>query len=111
MPSLIRIHLDNNDELPKELELAIKETDIDIVSIDQSHRGAIAFVDIVVALGSAGAFTALYQIICKLMEKDKDRELTIESDKKKVTLKGFKLPEAKELLKMLAPEVLAGSNS
>jgi hypothetical protein len=65
-----------------------------------------ASLDILVALGSAGAFTALYQVIASLLAKNKDRELTIERKGLKLTLKGHSLPEEKALLLQLAPELV-----
>jgi hypothetical protein len=51
--------------------------------------------------------TAIYQSINKYMERDANREITLEKDGKRITLKGHSLPEAKELLEMLYPEAIS----
>ena len=67
--------------------------------------------EIIVALGSAGAFTALYQIISKLLERHKDREIKIERAGCSISLKAHGFTEEKELLKLLAPELLPTHSS
>jgi hypothetical protein len=62
--------------------------------------------EIVVAIGSAGAFTALYQVINKFLERNKDRELRLESQGRALTIKAHSLPEEQALLKQLAPELV-----
>lgn len=62
--------------------------------------------DLLVTLGSAGAFTALYQIISMILQRHKERELTFERGETKITIKGHNLPEERELLKQLFPENL-----
>ena len=62
--------------------------------------------DIIIALGSAGAFTALYRVISKLLDKNKDREVTIKRGETEICLKGYSLPETNELLEQFAPELL-----
>lgn len=74
-------------------------------------KGAAPPTEFLVALGSAGAFTAVYKIICKYLERHKDRELTLEKDNVKVTLKGHSLPEERALMKELSLESLQESQS
>jgi hypothetical protein len=69
-------------------------------------RGLPVPFEVVVAVGSAGAFTALYQVICKVLEKDKDRELTLEYGKKKIIIKGHSIRKGKEILNNLFPEFI-----
>jgi hypothetical protein len=64
------------------------------------------FAEFLTFLGSAGAFTALYQIIGRVLTRYKDRELTIARDGLSVSLKGHGLAEEKDLLRQLAPELL-----
>ena len=73
----------------------------------QPHtRGGLASpTEIVIALGSAGAFTALYQILCKFLERNKDRVLTLERNDVKLILKGHSMPEEKDPLDQLVPEL------
>jgi hypothetical protein len=63
--------------------------------------------EIILAIGSAGAFTALYQIIGSLLKKNENRELTLKLGDVELTLKGHTLPEEEALLERLAPELLA----
>lgn len=62
--------------------------------------------EIAVALGSAGAFTALYQVLNKLLEKDKDREFRLERQGLSISIKAHSLPEEQALLAQLTPELL-----
>jgi hypothetical protein len=74
-------------------------------------RGGLPITEVVIALSSAGAFTAIYQIICKFLERHKDREITLERGKVKVTVKGHSLPEEKELLDALLTDEGRSSTS
>ncbi len=49
--------------------------------------------------------TAIYQSINKYLERDASRELTIEKDGRKITIKGHSILEQSELLEMLYPEM------
>ncbi len=62
--------------------------------------------DIIVALGSAGVFTAVYKAISSFLSRNRDRELTLERGEVKITIKGHSLPEEMDLLKKIAPELL-----
>lgn len=68
-------------------------------------------VEVLVALaGVSGAVitatvTGLYQALSKYLERDTNREVTIEVDGKKITLRGHSLKDSKQLLKELYPKV------
>lgn len=62
--------------------------------------------EIVVAIGSAGAFTAFYQVINKFLERNKDRELRLEGNGRSLSIKAHSLLEEQALLKQLAPELI-----
>lgn len=62
------------------------------------------FSNLLVILGSTGAFTAAYHIICKYMERHKDKELTLRSGDVIITIKGHSLPEERNLIRDLFPE-------
>lgn len=72
-------------------------------------RGGVSPFEIIVALGYAGAFTAIYRVIRDFLNKNKDREIKIEridiEQEIKVTIKGHNLPEERELLEKILPEV------
>lgn len=70
------------------------------------RHGAISPAEIIVALGSAGIFTAVYQAIASYLTRNQARELTLTKGKVTITIKGHSLPEESELLKQLAPELL-----
>lgn len=61
---------------------------------------------VIATLGSAGVFTAFFQILTRLLQNNKDRELLIERKGAKIVLKGHSLPEEKELISYIAPELL-----
>jgi hypothetical protein len=63
-------------------------------------------IEVIVTLGSAGAFTAVYKVISKLLDRNKDREVTMKRGEMEVCVKGYNLPETNELLDRLAPELL-----
>jgi hypothetical protein len=44
-------------------------------------------------------------VICKILEKNKDKELVVVHKDKQVTIKGHSVPEEKELIKQIAPEL------
>lgn len=96
------ISIDQSEaDLRVELVDAIKTAGLDI-SRGPRKRGE-PVVDIILTLGSAGAFTALYQIICKLLEKNKDRRLVIKYKGGEVEITGHSLPEELSLLQKIAP--------
>jgi Effector Associated Constant Component 1 len=63
--------------------------------------------EFIVALGSAGVFTALIQTINKFLERNKGREITVEREGKKITIKAHGLREEREILQELFPELVA----
>jgi hypothetical protein len=62
--------------------------------------------DILLAIGSAGAFTAVYQIIASVLKKDAERELTLKLGEVVLTVKGHNLPEEQKLLSLLMPKLV-----
>ena len=54
--------------------------------------------NVIVVLGSAGVFTAAYKVICKWLERNKAREVTIVRDQKRITIRGHSVPDEKSLL-------------
>jgi hypothetical protein len=51
------------------------------------------------------ALVGIQIVISKLLEREKDNEVTIEANGKKLTIKGKKIPVAEELIKALFPEL------
>jgi len=76
------------------------------VSYNPPERGIPHVGEIIVAIGSAGAFQALYQVICKVLEKNKDREIIVVRKDKQITIKGHSLPEEKDIIRQIAPELI-----
>jgi hypothetical protein len=58
-------------------------------------------IDMIVALGSAGAFTAVYRIICKWLDRNKNRKLIIKTRNAHVAIVGHSIPDERELLDRL----------
>lgn len=73
-------------------------------------RGEPILTTVIATLGSAGVFTTLIQIITRLLQHNKDKELIIERKGAKIALKGHSLPEEKEIISCLAPELLQAIN-
>ena len=71
-------------------------------------------VEWIVSLGSAGVFTAVVQTLQKYLEKNSGREITIERDGQKktmkVSIKGHNKREEEELLRELFPELTKKKN-
>lgn len=78
---------------------------LDLPDFELRH-GAISPAEVIVALGSAGIFTAVYQTIASYLTRNQSRELTLTKGKVTITIKGHSLPEETELLKKLAPELI-----
>ncbi len=60
--------------------------------------------DVIVALGSAGVFSALYQALKAYLSRSDNRQLVVETEKAKIEIKGHTLPEEAELLEILGLE-------
>jgi hypothetical protein len=90
----------------KQLKNAIQESPHLRIANLNTRR---AIPEIIVALGSAGAFTALYKIICELINKDKSKkfvvERTINGQKTKFECNGFSAKEMGKLFQMLPTEL------
>lgn len=104
MSTKLVISIDKSESaLAVELANAMKTAGLNI-SRGPRRRGE-PVMDIILTLGSAGAFTALYQIICKLFEKNKDRKLVIKYKGGEIEITGHSLPEELSLLQKIAPEL------
>jgi len=57
--------------------------------------------ELIVALGSAGVFSAVYQSILSYLSRNQNRELTLTKGKTTITIKGHSVPDEIELLKTL----------
>jgi hypothetical protein len=87
------------------------------IKSEHPFGGGTPSVEILIALaGVTGSIvtaviTAIYQSINKYMERDANREITVEKDGKRITLKGHSMPELKELFNSLYPEVFIQSEN
>jgi len=74
-----------------------------------ANPGTMRATEIIVALGSAGAFTALYKVVSEYLKKDTSKKLVIErtvkGKKTKFVLDGFNTKELSKLLQLLPPEL------
>lgn len=109
MTIVFKLHFKKDASFVAEAMKAFQDAQIEVQK-PPGMRGA-PTMDIIIALGSAGAFTALYQVINKLLDKNKGRTVKIERGKTKVSLTGYSLPEVKELMEQLAPELLKHAKS
>lgn len=71
------------------------------------RHGAISPAEVIVALGSAGVFTVVYQCIASYLTRNQGRELTLTKGDVTITIKGHSLPDQTALIAKLAPELLA----
>ena len=106
MPSIARITTNHDEVIVEQLIQDIARAGLDILPSAQRTRGVPA-IDILVALSSAGTLTVLYQVLVKFLEKNKGREITIEINDRKVTLKGLSPPEEMNLLRKLVPDLMS----
>lgn len=67
--------------------------------------------EFIVTLGSAGVFTALFQVLSKFLEKHKDREITITREGREITIKGHSFQEERKLLHELIPELIVAEQN
>ena len=109
MPIVFQLHFGKDASFLAETTQALHDVGIEVR--EPPTMRSVSPGDIIVALGSAGAFTALYQVIFKLLEKNKNRAVTFEYEKTKISVTGYSLPEVKELLEQLAPELLMNNKS
>jgi len=100
--------------LPSEAKLYFPiHPDLRYIETPEPMGGGEPAVELLVAFsGMAGGIitaviTAIYQSIQKYMERNANREITLEKDGQLITLKGHSLPEMKELLQLLYPEALS----
>ena len=93
------------DELVVNLQFHLGSDGKVFVALGEARRdGSIALPtinEIIVTLGSAGAFSVLYQIVSAYLRRSDEREVTFEKDDMRITIKGHSLPEEKVLLKQL----------
>lgn len=108
MAILLRIHIGNDAAFSAEATQAFKEAGIETRT--PRRRGGPLPLDIIIALGSAGAFSTVYQIFAKLLDKDKGRAVTIETKNTKISVTGFSLSQVKEFLEHLAEQFEQGTS-
>jgi hypothetical protein len=106
---LLAITVDNevqSEEIVSELERAGLSVQRGAIRT----RGAAAAIDVLVALGSAGVLTIVYQCLTVWCARHEDRELTLEFKGRKITMKGHSPPEQMDVLRQLAPEFLESAS-
>ncbi len=108
METIFRIHLGNDVALAAKATQAIEDAGIEIRH--PRPERAVDPLEIIVALGSAGAFKGLYRIIGGLLVKNKGCKVVIETEWGKIIIEGT-LPEVKEVLEQLAPELIKRKTS
>ena len=59
--------------------------------------------ELIIALGSVGAFTAVYQIIKAYLERHRTAEVSITYGDKHVSFKGYSAPDARTLIREVFP--------
>ncbi len=116
MEILLTIRTAKSESWAEDVSNSLRKSGIEIRRSGHSDkrgahvRGLTFPSEIIVALGSAGAFTAFYKVIRKLLEANKDRGVEFIRKGIKVSIKGHSLPEEKELLETLVPEFIHGND-
>ena len=104
----VLVHLDVTGQpiLVRELEVGLKLAGLDTVTPGRMLPADVP-VEIIVTLGSAGAFTALHHVLASVLRKDSARELTIAvpSTGARITVKGHNLKDEKELLRAVGSDL------
>jgi hypothetical protein len=103
MSNFIRICSNNDFHLAQELQREIGESGVSFKKIDNIIPGAS---EVIVTLGSAGAFTALYKVLSKVLNVNKNRQITIQHKESSISITGHSLMEEEALIKMIAPHLL-----
>ncbi len=111
MVTVLRITSESDPAFLEEVVKAINEAGIEIQDEARVRDLLPLPVDIIVALSSAGVFTTLYQVLAKLLDKNKGREVQIESKYGKIILKNHPFVEEKEFIERLAPKGLDGKTT
>ena len=104
METTFRIHLGDDVALAAKATQAIEDVGIEIRHPRPERE--VAPLEIIVALGSAGAFAGLYRIIGGLLVKNKGWKVMIKTECGEIIIEGPTLPGVKEILEQLAPELI-----
>lgn len=96
------MHLDGSKILTQDLMDRMKKAGLSASPVDRIMPGVS---EVVLALGSAGAFTAFYNIVSTLLSTNKNREITIKYNGSSISIKGHSVPEEQELLEQIAPQL------
>ena len=100
MSNNLKIRFENQPSLVAEATQMLENANIDYFTT--AVRGTPPVPDIVVVLGTTGTLASLYQIIRKVLEKNKNRKVTIEQKDSKFSFTGYSLPEIAQFLDQLS---------
>ncbi len=108
-----RLHLLVSDiEVYNELTDGLRRSRIEYEALREKpsalwrRRGVLSGTEIVVALGSAGVFTSVWEIIKALVNKHTSKEVTIAIGENSITVKGHRSHEEDELLENFYKQVI-----
>ena len=93
-----------HEEVILELKFALGDKGRVFIPWTVASRGGVSvstFNQVLVALGSAGAFSAIYQLVSSFLNRNKDREVTLERQGVRIVLKGHSFLEEQELVRLL----------
>jgi hypothetical protein len=102
MANVLRLRSDSGAAFGRVLMREMEEAGLSPKPVGHMIPGAL---EIVVALGSAGAFTTFYNVLSKLLNANKNREITIQFNGFSLSIKGHSVPEEEALLKQIAPQL------
>jgi hypothetical protein len=105
MNTLIHLKISCDPELMKELTDSLESKGLKTKQA-VGLRNELAVSEIIIAISSAGAFTAIYQIIASILKKNEKRKITFKTKKTTISIEGHNISEEESLLKILAPELI-----
>src|SRR4051812_21716057 len=103
----LRADRDSATELLSDLRIVEEKGDLSVVSsgggtLALRKRGPLPpLPEFTIAVGSAGAFATLYRVIRAYLERNRDRQLVIETKKGKIIVKGHSMADEQEILSAL----------
>jgi hypothetical protein len=107
-----KIQLDNHalNEINADIVLSNLDKEIKMYPKYQDKIRAMSdsifhITDIIVVLTSASSFTAFYKILCKYLDRNRDKEVTFDNKGTKVTIKGHSLPEERFIISTILPDL------
>lgn len=102
---LIKIDAGGDPTSIEELCESISENDELQLLTPLRTRGTLLS-EIVITLGTIGAFEFLWSLLKRISNKNETKEFTLTKDKTSISFKGYSQKDINEVIKALAPELI-----